>query len=110
MENIKNFIEEGEKEFEEKFLYWVVLGSTLNDGSIRRFKAVEPDAEEVIKFISSRQISLIKMIMEMVESGKKEVYFLNYKEDSIENAENRGNNQVLDTISSKLSSLVNGEK
>lgn len=100
MENIKNFILEGEEEFDKEF-----TEVSCECGARDLF-----DFSKVKQFISSRQISLIKMIMEMVESGKKEVYFLNYKEDSIENAENRGNNQALNTISSKLSSLVNGEK
>ena len=59
---IKNFIEEGEKEYEEKFCH------NLDDteGVLSFYETTQ--AENVKQFISSRQISLIKMIVEMMES------------------------------------------
>ncbi len=94
MENIKNFILEGEEEFDKEF-----TEVSCECGARDLF-----DFSKVKQFISSRQISLIKMIVEMVESekytGKSELELDAYK----------GFNQALDTISSKLSSLVNGEK
>jgi len=39
------------KEFDEKFVYWVVLGSTLNDGSERRWKKEGQQPQEIISFL-----------------------------------------------------------
>lgn len=44
------------KQFDEKFLYWVVLGSTLNDGSELRWNVGDdqmPSIKEVKKFLLS---------------------------------------------------------
>jgi len=42
------------KEFDEKFTYWVALGSTLKDGSVRRFNFGEnKDPREIRDFIST---------------------------------------------------------
>ena len=55
------------KRFDEKFLYWVVLGSTLNDGSELRWNVGEgkmPDIDVIKSFISEErkraQTELIK--------------------------------------------------
>lgn len=90
MENIKNFIEEGEKEFEEKF--W-------------KTNCEIQGTKFMTDWHKHSQISLIKMIVEMVESEKKDGIALCMGCDC-----NEEYNQALDTISSKLSSLVNGEK
>jgi len=93
---IKNFIEEGEKEFDKLF--------------DKQFHATYQDAKQ---FISSRQISLIKMIVEMVESEKKcnKTAYIKYTEptewDFTE--EDKKINQALDTISSKLLELTDGK-
>ena len=39
------------KEFDEKFVYWVVLGSTLYDGSERRWKKERQQPQEIISFL-----------------------------------------------------------
>ena len=96
MENqIKNFIEEGEKSFDKKWVKlfeegsWPMIGIELN------------------QFISSRQISLIKMIVEdtILELGK-----INFLED-ITGEENRKltlerYRKFRDTISSKLKAII----
>ena len=129
-QNIKNFIEEGEKELMKRFVTRCSDGDLLggkndNDGKeVKRLK----------KFISSRQISLIKMIVEMVESEKKErpirsleelalgmAKFENLSEEDKVKVKNKDNgfyiknveyvvhNQTLDTISSKLKAITDGK-
>jgi len=47
--------EEWEKEFDDEFLYWVVLGSTLNDGSKQKWNVRDgemPDFKKIKRFIS----------------------------------------------------------
>jgi hypothetical protein len=96
MENqIKNFIEEGEKSFDKK---WVKL---FEEGSWPMIGI------ELKQFISSRQISLIKMIVEdtILELGK-----INFLED-ITGEENRKltlerYRKFRDTISSKLKAII----
>jgi len=97
--NLKNFIEEGEKEFDRKFVVHCSDGDLLgkdDDGGkeVKRCK----------NFISSRQISLIKMIVEMVESEKRDQYDFGIQDPAY--AEQEGFNQALDTISSKLKTLI----
>ncbi len=113
-QNLKNFIEEGEKEFDEKFinLCSIVIPPTGNHKDIDR-------KEEVKQFISSRQISLIKMIVEIVEGGKKpkptkpavdELGRPNLSPtEQFERTEDRGFNKGLDTISSKLKEVTDGK-
>ena len=116
---IKNFILEGEKEFDKEFVSsdgTYILDSNLHlaNGDIINTPT------QLKQFISSRQISLIKMIVEMVESEKKidpikngmdrgynpRAYDRERKETIIYN---KGNNQALDIISSKLSELTDGK-
>ena len=100
-QQIKNFIEEGEKSFDKK---WVKL---FEEGSWPMIGI------ELKQFISSRQISLIKMIVDMVESEKKcnKTAYIKYTEptewDFTE--EDKKINQALDTISSKLLELTDGK-
>lgn len=113
---IKNFIEEGEKEFEEKFgdpmkkkygKGFVLYCTNCNGKSY----------DDIKQFISSRQISLIKMIVEMCEDEKREL-----KQDCNEclscesgmsncdvRDQDRQFNKALDTISSKLKTLTDGK-
>lgn len=114
---IKNFIEEGEEE-----LICEVMDDYLRDARFGEKLITKEDEKEHLvvmrkhfeklkQFISSRQISLIKMIVEMVESEKKEglngenLPFENspdiYGNQRIESFK-KGHNQALDTISSKL--------
>lgn len=88
------------KEFDEEFDNRKVVGDRI-------FKDYCPYLKEDIKsFISSRQISLIKMIVEMVESEKKETRFLdNGTMSVVGNWANPVFNSALDTISSKLKEL-----
>jgi len=118
--NIKNFIEEGEKEsFEE-----------LKKQCAGHYDVSLPP--EVLSWHSSRQISLIKMIVEMVESEKKdkvssccglrETYCKHTRQQMICDCgggacpcgnpsklvfnDIKVHNQALDTISSKLKELI----
>ena len=59
-QNIKNFIENGEKEFEEKFGF---LNNIIESHCIIGAKEWNW-GKEIKRFIYSRQISLIKMIVE----------------------------------------------
>lgn len=91
-QNIKNFIEEGEKEFDK-----------IEITGIGEWKT-SADRNNIKQFISSRQISLIKMIVEMCE---EESEILNaYSSDDLQDARNSGGIQALDTISSKLKTLI----
>ena len=129
-QNIKNFIEESEKELMKRFV------TRCSDGDLLGGKN-DDDGKEVKrlkKFISSRQISLIKMIVEMVESEKKErpirsleelalgmAKFENLSEEDKVKVKNKDNgfyiknveyvvhNQTLDTISSKLKAITDGK-
>lgn len=77
-QNIKNFILEGEKEFEERFLVNVKnkLGWKLPriayvwEESGKEEVEWEDMEKELKQFISSRQISLIKMIVEEINQYK----------------------------------------
>jgi len=103
-QNIKNFIEEGEKEFEG-------FGKTKINGATFDYTNLYSKLKD---WHSSRQISLIKMIVEMVESEKKIKTFpqsLNTWDGKTEHFERLSSsdinfNQALDTISSKLKDLV----
>ncbi|MFA5652455.1 MAG: hypothetical protein WC933_03770 [Candidatus Paceibacterota bacterium] len=72
-------------------------------------KEKDSDRDQVIPYLkrfSSRQISLIKMIVEMVESEKKE-YTPTYPNPVYyQDALAKNCNDTLDTISSKLKSLT----
>jgi len=64
-----------EKKFDEKFLYWVVLGSTLNDGSELRWNVGEgkmPDIKSIKSFIRSLLSSQAQEIWELAEGVKIE--------------------------------------
>jgi len=66
-ESIKNFIEEGEKQFEEKWTEDYSTGiicDLINGNEIGN----SANFDDIKQFISSRQISLIKMIVEIVEN------------------------------------------
>lgn len=107
--NIKNFIEEGEKEFEEKFLKLTYkpkdwLSSSIIEEGTHAVCSKE-EKYKIKDWHSSRQISLIKMIVEMVEKNKRKIA---KRDDPLHYSDTW--NDALDTISSKLSSLVNGEK
>lgn len=68
-ESIKNFILEGEKEFEEKINKFPHWGDEVYSPGDEEF-IVELNSvgvEELKQFISSRQISLIKMIVESIK-------------------------------------------
>jgi hypothetical protein len=94
-QNIKNFIEEGEKELLN------LIGETI---LIRDTNFATKDENDIKQFISCRQISLIKMIVDMVESEKL------FEEDAPFEGLNDNDykifNQALDTISSKLKELL----
>jgi hypothetical protein len=97
---IKNFILEGEKELKD---------SLLNEWGVDN-RASDSFDNWIIKKSSSRQISLIKMIVEMVESEKKEEYL--YHDEyyhSNHECDVLTHNQALDTISSKLKELTDGK-
>jgi len=107
---IKNFIEEGKKELRE---YFDINLKPKHNG------IKDLDREILVNFISSRQISLIKMIVEMVESEKKDTMVINTNPGGSnagcktcggqENCQCEMYNQALDTISSKLLELTNGK-
>ena len=115
MENqIKNFIEE-ERNESELAVFWDKMASYLPK-SIERsalgdekifiaFKATYPEIKKHI------QISLIKMIVEMVESEKEEEHKAydceNFESCAMFTRHTRSYNQALDTISSKLKSIIN---
>lgn len=61
--SIKNFILEGEKEFEEK--YDCIISDSQSDIYGDRISSFR--SQQIKDFLYSRQISLIKIIMEMVE-------------------------------------------
>ena len=89
-QNIKNFIEEGEKE-----LLNIIGETTL----VKDENWATKNKEDIKQFISSRQISLIKMIVEennKAKLGKEYTGSIDFK---------LGYNTAIDTISSKLKEL-----
>jgi hypothetical protein len=133
IEQIKNFIEEGEKEFDKgyytfrfeftdldgkrkfKVCYWsdgIPKEEALKNvhNYIYGFKNAKltdfTDNSYVKQFITSRQISLIKMIVEMIDGDIKKM-----KEDwnPQYNLELQDKCDALDTISSKLKELTDGK-
>jgi len=104
-QNIKNFIENGEKEFEEKFGF---LNNIIESHCIIGAKEWNW-GKEIKRFIYSRQISLIKMIVEMVESEKKNMASVSDIDNEIYQAQHLGYKTALDTISSKLKTLTDGK-
>jgi len=82
-EKIKNFIEEGKKEFEDRFPDYELDAESQGHETIRK---------NLKQFISSRQISLIKMIVEEIKDIN--VHEFNTREE------------LIDTISSKLKELI----
>ena len=116
MQNIKEFLESGEKEFDEKFT------------PARNGDYTEHPRPHILAWHNSRQISLIKMVVEMCESEKKYTEdtvnedggrygYCNFCEDHISqhNEEEKlicgcdYHNSALDTISSKLKELTDGK-
>jgi hypothetical protein len=106
---IKNFIEETEEKFEELWGGW--------DGAPEgTTKGLDYYTKE---FICSRQISLIKMIVEegdrlkytfkKVDWGDGIITDENVEDETICLAEAQGFNRALDTISSKLKELTDGK-
>jgi len=136
-QNIKNFIEEGEKELleelaelehqqwcdwsrnlrttekltPERIMRWEELWINYKDLPEDQKESDRKYARKVLEKSSSRQISLIKMIKDMVESEKKDA--LDKTRDKIVKdgygylyERLIGHNIALDTISSKLTSLI----
>jgi len=96
---IKNFIEEGDKEFEEISERQIFLlngkKGTLKNTII--YESLKKDRKQFA-------ISLIKKIVEMMESEKKD----DTPEEHFDLTQT-GFNQALDTISSKLLALTDGK-
>ena len=130
-QNIKNFIEEGEPLFNEKFGMYtrqVAISQTPDDIKNNLPILYTDISNELKQFIFSRQISLIKMkdqefqdklkmIIDMIKSKKKKkkskkpcpdeiigCYVYHY-ETKLSNKD-KSFNQALDTISSKLKELT----
>jgi hypothetical protein len=57
------------KEFENRFIYWVVLGSTLNDGSEMRWSRENQQPKEIIDFLSE---AISQTQKEAYEKGRLE--------------------------------------
>ena len=97
---IKNFIEEGEKELIQKVQELEPSGfNILSPASDNGYYLDEDKAKE---WYHSSQISLIKMIVGMVESEKKVILSKRDEEDSVYiNEYNKG----LETIIRQLSNL-----
>lgn len=57
------------KEFENRFIYWVVLGSTLNDGSEMRWIRENQQPKEIIDFLSE---AISQTQKEAYEKGRLE--------------------------------------
>ncbi len=111
MENqIKNFIEEGEKEFNKEIeklndiyydtdgyeklkFYLKTSNNLLCRSEVYPETQYELDPDKIKQFISSRQISLIKMIVEEIN----DINFYSWNEET--------QRMIKDTISSKLKEL-----
>ena len=110
--SIKNYIEEGEKEFEEKFCTIYDTPVFVDSGILKETYPLlnTKNGNEIKQFISSRQISLIKMIVEMVESEpiEKAHTYASENADLYEGFE-RGQGSFKHTILDKLSELTDGK-
>lgn len=112
MEQIKQFIEEGEKNFSKIFplQYWATENypGDSRDGELNFTRWTE-EATNIAKFradlikhfISSRQTQLIQKIIEMVESEREECELCENKE-----IHETKINKKLSAITSKLSELI----
>lgn len=67
MTPLQNKIEEAKKRFDEKFLYWVVLGSTLNDGSELGFTMECRRIEKIKSFLEQELSSIATLAQEEAE-------------------------------------------
>jgi len=98
-QNIKNFILEGEKELREQWREDFDLDNfTKNDD---RYECI---ADFWLEKFSSRQISLIKMIVEIVNKVEVTVYDERISKDVVDIVE-KIVQETKDTISSKLKEL-----
>lgn len=68
------------KEFDDKFLYWVVLGSTMNDGSELRWNVGEdqmPSIEKIKSFIllalSSQRKQIAEWLLQQVDGEDEQI-------------------------------------
>lgn len=75
---VEEFIKETEKEFDDKFVSWVVLGSTLNGKSVRRRRLVEQEPEDILSFYKTKlrqagevAVEEYKIIKEIERATKK---------------------------------------
>lgn len=121
MEQIKQFIEEGEKNFSKIFplQYWATENypGDSRDGELNFTRWTEEAtniakfrADLIKQFISSRQTQLIQKIIEMVERENKKVIVNMLQDDEVFQDKGmdgvKGFNQALSTITSKLSELI----
>ena len=99
------------KEFENRFIYWVVLGSTLNDGSEMRWSRENQQPKEIIDFLSE---AISQTQKEAYEKGRLETIkeIVDWIEGYIK--ENKGINpiptveeSVAREIQSKIQSILN---
>lgn len=117
-QNIKNFIEEGEKEFDALYERTLDAGYESVEG-LGDTKEHDKVYEDFKQFISSRLISLIKMIVEerdnQIKSRIANIFASKYEneprvseriERAIMSVFEDKNYEPLDTISSKLKTLI----
>ena len=104
-QNIKNFILEGEKEFDDVFKNTQRMN--LDIPIINSETLIESTHRKKLKqFISSRQISLIQMIVDMCEYNKSGLFDEETNTILPMNDQDKYNNQAIDTISSKLKEII----
>lgn len=58
--NLQTLQQESDKDFDEKFLYWVILGSTLNNGSELRWNVGDGRMPDIDKIKSFHHLQLEK--------------------------------------------------
>ena len=117
---MKNTLSAEQEKFEEEFLYWVVLGSTLNDGSELRWNVGDgrlPNIKKIKSFLlaSNARIRLqtLQEVQVMIEGEKKECSDCASERDSGEGVcygYTEHANSAIFALSDKLSALIIKEK
>lgn len=118
-QNIKQFIEEGEKSIEKLAKNYANASYLVSEESHDEIEEIQA-LKQLKQFISSRQISLIKMIVERMKEEIWAYHKLNNEwlkkynvSEELEKELNEmfmhSHNEPLDTISSKLKELTDGK-
>lgn len=99
--SLQQILQKNREEFDEEFVYWVVLGSTLNDGSERRWKKVGQNPQEILDWYTKSIKELLYSLYEGENTHREEQ--LSFSSDAIFD---RGYNQAKQDTLNRLKSII----